>query len=285
MSYNMLGGVTTSTMENIYRFLAISTLGMFGAGHLGRAIACGLLDAGFPQHKLVVCHRGSEDTYRQLVESGLSECITDCNEVIRHSKIVLYVVRPQDYRSLADYTIRADSLLISFLAGISLKRIPVSLPESQRARVMTSAPDTLRQKNGIAAIYPEDNIVAREILTALQLRVFPLQHEADIHAFTALGPCLPIVLTYWEGLGHQVEDSELLEIASRFDLLDYPQVLAWARTVQSRHLSSEERDRYITQATTPGGVTEAILREIDMGQRLSVALKRGVQRSQELGEL
>jgi hypothetical protein len=38
-------------MKNLYQFLGTSTLGMFGVGHLGRAIACGLLDAGFPRQK------------------------------------------------------------------------------------------------------------------------------------------------------------------------------------------------------------------------------------------
>ena len=272
-------------MENTYQFLEFSTLGIFGAGHLGRAIACGLLDAGFPRHMLTVCHRGSADTYRKLVESGLAETIADCNELIRRSKIVLYVVRPQDYRSLADYTMRADSLLVSFLAGVSLRRIPVLIDESQLVRVMTSAPDTLRQKNGIAAIYPADNVVAREIMAALKLRVFALKHEEDIHAFTALGPCLPIALTYWESMGYGVDEAELLDTAARFDLPEYSQVLQWARTVQPRNLSTEERSHYIAQAATPGGVTEAILGEMQAGQRLAVALVCGIHRSRELAAL
>jgi pyrroline-5-carboxylate reductase len=272
-------------MENIYQFLGTSTLGMFGAGHLGRAMARGLLDAGFPSHKLTICHRGSADTHRQLMESGLSECIVDCKEVICRSKIVLYVVRPQDYRSLADFTIPPDCLLVSFLAGVELGRIPLSLAESQRVRVMPSAPDTLRRQNGIAAIYPSDNVVAQAILSALKLRIFPLKNEADIHAFTALGPCLPIALTYWEGLGCKVDENELLDIAARFDLPEYSRVLQWARSVQPRNLSAEERDCYIAQATTPGGVTEAILGEIKVGRRLSVALVRGIHRSRELAAL
>lgn len=270
-------------MENTYRFLGSSILGVFGAGHLGRAIARGLLDAGFPRHKLAVCHRGSEDTYRQLIESGLSECVAAPVEVIRHSKIVLYLVRPQDYKSIGGYAMRTDSLLVSFLAGVPLKRLPVSLPEGQRVRVMTSAPDTLRQKNGIAAIYPPGNIIVQEILAALKLHVFTLHHEADFHAFTALGPCLPIALIYCQDLGRSVDEGQLLETAARFNLPDYPQVLSWARTVQPQDRSPEERDRYIAQAATPGGVTEAILEEIKRGKHLSVALERGVQRSRELG--
>jgi hypothetical protein len=37
-----------------------------------------------------------------------------------------------------------------------------------------------------------------------------------------------------------------------------------------------------SEATTPGGVTEAILRGIELGERLPVALERGIKRSREL---
>jgi pyrroline-5-carboxylate reductase len=272
-------------MENTYHFFGTSTLGIFGAGHLGRAIACGLLEAGFPRCKLTICHRGSIDTHRQLVESGLSECITDGKEVIGRSKIVLFTVRPQDYGALADYTIPSGTLLVSFLAGIPLERIPAPLVADRRARIMTSAPDTLRRKNGIAAIYPANNVVAQEIMAALKLRIFPLQYETDIHVFTALGPCLPIALTYWEGLGRRIDEKELLDTAAKFGLPGYSQILEWARAVQPRNLSTEECNRFIAHATTPGGVTEAILKGITEGQPLSAALELGIHRSLELAVL
>lgn len=272
-------------MESICQFIGSSTLGMFGAGHLGRAIARGLLEAGFPRHRLIVCHRGSAETQRRLVEAGLSECAADCSEVVSRSRILLYVVRPQDYRSLADYVISEDCLLVSFLAGVSLERIPAPLDQSQRVRIMTSAPDTLRRKDGIAALHPGGNVIAREILATLGLRIFPLQQEADIHAFTAMGPCLPIALTYWEGLGYKADEHELLDTAAGFGIPQYSQILDWARRVQPGELSAEERERYITQATTPGGVTEAILEGIRTDRRLSAALVRGIHRSRELAAL
>jgi pyrroline-5-carboxylate reductase len=147
---------------------------------------------------------------------------------------------------------------------------------------MTSAPDTLRQGKGIAALYPTDTPLIQEVLESLGLRIVPLRQESDIHAFTALGPCLPIVLTYWEGLGYRIEDSELLKTAERFALPDYHAILQWAHVVRPKRLADEERNRYLAQAATPGGVTDAILTAIRKGMSLVTALGRGIECSREL---
>ena len=270
-------------MKNIIStFLDNHSLGIFGAGHLGRAVASGLLAAGFPRAQLAIGHRGSSATYQRLVADGLAECAVDCETLVREAKMLLYIVRPQDYRAIAEFPVREDALLLSLLAGVPLQHLPVSLADSQRVRVMPSAPDTFYQRNGIAALYPADHAIVRELLTTLALRVFPLPCEESMHAFTAFGPCLPIALTYWEGLGKQVEENELLDSAAQYGLTDFSALLAWARTVQPQHASAEEGKRYVLQAATPGGVTEAILREIDNGQNLSLALERGIMRSREL---
>jgi pyrroline-5-carboxylate reductase len=268
------------SLELIQRFLGGSTIGLFGAGHLGRAIAEGLLEAGLPSHHLAICHRGSEKTHRELAASGLTGLVATTENVTRQSKILLYLVRPQDYLVIRDFDLREDSLFISFLAGVPLKNLPVRAAEVHSVRVMTSAPDTLRRRNGIAALYPADNPLTREILESLGLRVVLLREESDIHAFTALGPCLPIALTCWEGLGNQINDSELLETARIYSMPDYQSILQWAHSVRPRLLSAEERKRYLVQATTPGGVTDAILSAMRNGMRLSAALEQGIERSQ-----
>lgn len=264
------------------RFLGDSAIGLFGAGHLGREIAKGLLAAGLPKNRLAICHRGSAETDRELAAGGLAERVASREDVMRRSRILLYLVRPQDYLAIRDFELRDDALLISFLAGVPLQKLPVRLAAAQRFRAMTSAPDTLRRRNGIAALYPADNPLPREILESLGLRVVPLEQEADIHAFTALGPCLPMALTYGESIGCQFDEAELLETAEKFDLPDYDSILQWAQDVRPRRLSAEEQQRYLAQAATPGGVTEAILSAMKTGMSLPAALERGIERSREL---
>jgi pyrroline-5-carboxylate reductase len=269
-------------LELTRQFIGTSTLGMVGAGHLARAIALGLLEAGLPKHNLAICHRGSKETDRELAAAGLVERVVDKDIVTRESRILLYLVRPQDAMAIQGASFRDDGIFISFLAGVPLKNLPVSIADTQCFRVMPSAPDTLRQRNGIAALYPADNPLVREILESLGLRVVALKQESDIHAFTALGSCLPIALTYWEGLGNKTDDAELLETARRFSLPSYDKILQWAHSVRPRGLSDDEQERYLTQATTPGGVTDAILAAIRTGTKLPAALERGIERSREL---
>jgi len=270
------------SFDLIKQFVGNSTIGLFGAGHLGKAIAKGLLAAGLPRQSLAICHRGSEETGRELAAEGLAGLFASREQIVSQSRILLYLVRPQSYQAIQDFHLQDDSLFISFLAGVSLKNLPVHLPSSRRVRVMTSAPDTLRQRNGIAALYPADNLLTREMLVSLGLRVIPLARESDIHAFTALGPCLPIGLTYWESIGFNINDEELLETAENCGLSNYPLILQWAHCVRPRRLSSEEIDRYLAQAATPGGVTDAILSAMEAGMSLTGAFQRGIERSREL---
>jgi len=107
-------------MDNALQFLGSSTLGIFGAGYLGRAIIHGLLQAGFSKRHLVICHKGSRETRQKLAASGLAGLEADRHEVIRRSKVVFYLVRPQDYLCIGDCTMMGDSLFVSFLAGVPL---------------------------------------------------------------------------------------------------------------------------------------------------------------------
>ena len=267
-------------METVYQFIGDQKIGIFGAGHLGREIGLGLLNAGLPRRNLVLCHRGSSNTECAIAEAGLADLIIPANLLASKSRIILYAVRPQDFRSIEPYTLLPDAILISMLAGVPLTRLPICPPTVQCIRVMPSSPETLRQGIGIAALYPSSSVLVRELLTALKLHIIDLRRESDVHAFTALGPCLPIALTYWEALGKEVDPTDLSVMVSKFELPDEC-LISWARNAQPRNLSPEALSQYISHSATPGGVTEAILKAIDAGEPLALALERGVRRSQE----
>jgi hypothetical protein len=131
-------------------------------------------------------------------------------------------------------------------------------------------------------MFPADFAEVSGILSALRLRVIALRKESDLHAFTAFGASLPIALTCWEALGHDVDEPELVQAALGAGLDGWAEVVAWARALQPQGLAARELSEYLTQSTTPGGVTEAILKEMARGRPLSAALKRGIQRSREL---
>ena len=119
---------------------------------------------------------------------------------------------------------------------------------------------------------------------ALGARVFELASERDFSAFTALGPCLPVALTVCEGIGRAVDESEIVELASALGLEGWDEVVRWARSRQPHGLTPARRDSYVTQASTPGGVTEAVVRALRSGLSLTDSLRSGVVRSDEMAE-
>ena len=268
------------------QYLDGQAIGIFGAGHLGRAVADGLLGLGLPRNQIVLCHRGTQATRYQLSADGLDDLVVEAEQLVSRSRIVLYLVRPQHHDAIQKYRVQAHSLFVSFLAGIPLKLIRVEVADDNRIRVMTSAPDTVRRRHGLAALYATHAAASEpilEILESLGLRIVVLSRETDIHAFTALGPCLPIALTYWSSLGNTIDELEILETARRHALPDCDAILQWALSAQPLGLSNDERDQYLTQAVTPDGVTDAIICAMKNGLRFSQALDRGIERSRELG--
>jgi len=107
------------------QFLGNSTLGLFGAGHLGRAIAKGLLDVGLPRHNLAICHRGSQETDHELAVAGLSELVADSMGTVviqAHGKglELAYYVPPEIPETLCGDPGRLRQILINLL-GNSIK--------------------------------------------------------------------------------------------------------------------------------------------------------------------
>ncbi len=271
------------SFETTLPFLGGAPLGIFGAGHLGRAFARALLASGFPSDQLAICHRGSPETTQALAADGLSAQVASRETVTDRSRILFYLVRPQSYLALGDQEPPKESLRVSFLAGIPLAKLPGAASGAQWVRVMPSSPDTILGRNGIAAIYPAHPVVA-EILSTLKLRLIPLAREEDFHAFTALGPCLPLALTLWESLGKPIDEPELAALGKRHGLPDYGAVITWAQEVRPRDFSDADQETYLRQAATPGGITEAIFNAIRAGVSLPDALKKGIERNRALAQ-
>ena len=257
-------------------------IGVFGAGHLGRALVARLAFVGVGDDDLAVCHRVSPATRRALREARLAHLVRPPAEVAERSSILLYAVRPQDYAAIAEHCVHPEAVFVSLLAGVPLDRIPVHVLEDQRVRVMPSTPDTLILGRAIAAVYPATNEKVRTLLELIGARTFPLLREGDVHAFTVLGPCLPAALAFWESLGKIVPEREVLDLAERFELPDPAGMLRWARDAQPRGLVGGELDSYLSQAATEGGVTEAVLQAIRDEKSLPDALRSGIQRSRQL---
>ncbi|HEY9595409.1 MAG TPA: NAD(P)-binding domain-containing protein, partial [Spirochaetia bacterium] len=181
--------------------LGAGTLGVIGAGRLGGTLIAGLLAVRFPTERLLVAHGGSPGTRARLVAAGLSERIATVPALLEASRVVLLLVRPQSLGGVGRLSLRPGTLVVSFLAGVPIARLPLEGTSLDAARVIPSAPDTIERRMAIAGVYPGGHGVVEELLGALGIRVHALSSEDDLHAFTAAGVCLPIAFAYLRGRG------------------------------------------------------------------------------------
>lgn len=252
---------------------------IFGAGHIGQELAVSLLRAGLPRQQLHICHRGSDSTRQRLDEAGLAGHIAPPAEVLQDADVVFYAVRPKDFRAIECFSMRDGALLVSLVAGIPISRLNFS--GIRVMRLMPSSPDTLLRRDGIAAIYPDENQI-KQVLHAMGVATELLAGENQMHAYTVLGPCMPMALTYAEQKNKIIDESAILDCAQRFGIQGMRAMLTWAQRVRPRFGTKEEYDGYFSAAATPGGVTEAILRPLDEGFSLIESLELGIRRSREL---
>jgi pyrroline-5-carboxylate reductase len=174
------------------------------------------------------------------------------------------------------------TLIVSFLAGTTLAALASVVSAGDIVRVVPSSPDTIVKRTAIAGVFPAGNFIVEELLRGLSIRQLYLAREEDMHAFTALGLCLPMALVCWSARGNTVDDANLKDCAKRYGLGNYDSILEWAHKAEPRLESDSEREAYLRRAAAPGGVTEAILARINAGGSLADALESGVSRSVEL---
>jgi pyrroline-5-carboxylate reductase len=100
------------------------TIGIIGAGHLGRSIAELLTARGFPQDHILLSYAGSPATLAALHEAGLERNITSNVELCRRSSIIFITVRPQAVLSLDGLPFPRTRLVVSCMTGIPPGQCP-----------------------------------------------------------------------------------------------------------------------------------------------------------------
>lgn len=250
------------------------TIGIIGAGHLGRTLAAVLRDNGSPADRILVSYGGNPATLDALRQAGLEKNICDNQEICKRASVIFVTVRPQSVAALDNIPFRKESLVVSCMAAI-----PRSLLRERWGfdvvRMMPSGPDTLREKNGIAGIYPE-NPILRGLLEGAGIRVFDLPDEEMMQVFTA-GVCLTAAILAAREMDL---DAEIPALSRKYPLI--AEMCPWAKSVLPAFLSDSEREAYIMKMSTKGGITEAVVNSIRSGASLADAMEAGVARVGEI---
>lgn len=257
-------------------FLSNETIGIIGAGFLGRTLAETFIEHGFPKEKLMISYGGRPSTFESIKKASLIGNITDNKVICQKSTIIFIAIKPQSLKELKDLPFTSSSLVVSCMAGISLASLEGALGIDM-FRIMTSGPDTIKGKKGIVAVYPQNDSLTN-ILSFLSLRVHELHDEENMHVFT-VGVCLPAALLIANKKGINIEDS--IETIEK-EYCDFREIYNWVKNVLPVFDSEKAQTDYIEHMSTKGGITEAIVNSLNSGDTFLDSLRKGISRSKEI---
>ena len=256
--------------------LVNETIGIIGAGYLGKTFAETFIERGFPKERLMISYGGKSSTLESITKAGLIENIADNKEICRKSTIIFIAVKPQALKELKNLPFTGNSLVVSCMAGISSASLEEALG-IEVFRIMPSGPDTIKEKKGIVAVYPQ-NYILTEILSFIGLKVHELQDEEMMHIFT-VGVCLPAALLIANK--KKLNTNYAIESIEK-EYADFREIYIWAGNVLPAFDSDHEEEKYIEHMYTQGGITEAIVNSLNSGDTFLEALRKGIARSKEI---
>jgi pyrroline-5-carboxylate reductase len=166
------------------------TLGVIGAGVMGRTLLKGLFDSGqIPREQAwasaktaATCDAASEDLGIPVE--------TDCRERVRDCGMILVCVKPAQAAKvlgmLRESGLPKDTLMISIMAGLSIPQLEELLgAENPWIRAMPNTPCIVRE--GITVICPGTHAKPDHMTRAQRV-------------FEAVGQCLPVDETYFNAI-------------------------------------------------------------------------------------
>jgi pyrroline-5-carboxylate reductase len=255
------------------------TLGVIGAGVMGRTLLQGLLDSGALTRDQAWASAKSPSTCEQVAATLGLPVETDYHARVAEADVILVCVKPKQapkvLATLRDAGLRPETLLVSILAGTSIEQLESMLgTENPWVRAMPNTPCIVRE--GMTVLCSGTHATAEHLARARQVftcvgRVIEAD-EVHFNAITALSASGP---AYQFLIMEALADAGVRVGLPRHLALDLvaQMVLGSARMVQvtGRHPAALRDD-----VTTPAGCTIGGLLMLEDGKLRSV-LARAVE--------
>lgn len=262
-------------------------LAIMGVGAMGGALLHGLLNSGWTAEDITLVE-SHPPRAEELRETTGCRTVSHPADGAGGRRAVVLAVKPQHIdpalQQLAG-VVTSDSLLIALVAGVRIARYEAALPGVPVIRTMPNTPALLGE--GITGCAPgnlagPDHMrTARAVLAAVGEVVEVSEPLLDaVTALSGSGPAYAYRLA-----------EAMAEAGERAGLDPETALLLAAQTIKGAGAmmaaSSEHPSELRRRVTSPQGVTEAALREMEEGgfaELIMRAVAAGTERSRQLGK-
>lgn len=262
--------------------MAISSVGVVGAGIIGEALIGALLRSGTSSESIKVAEKRSERKSEICQKYGVAELIS-----VESVDVLLVAVKPQDFIStIEEWRNVADSLplVVSFAAGIKTSAIEKILGDKVRViRVMPNTPMTLGRgisamSLGACASKDDQEWVSRFLMTTGEAILVPEDLQDAVTATSGSGPAYFFAFT-----------EAVVAAAMKLGLSEPDAIILAKETLIGAALMVEKSGKDLKtlreNVTSPNGTTAAALKkftELGLEEVIFESMKAARDRSIEL---
>jgi pyrroline-5-carboxylate reductase len=264
-------------------------IGFIGTGNMAQAIMKGVLGSGM-KRRVSVC---GFDTYTETAQKAKKaykiKIMPDNASLIKNSDVVVMAVKPQNMEEVLSVSggfFTGEQVIISIMAGVSIKKIQGFVPRVPVVRVMPNMPALVGEGAcGFSAskqVKPSALKLAKEILETF-CKVTYMLPESQIDSVTALSGSGPAYFFYY------AEAMMSAAVEMGFDKEKAKMLIAQTMIGSGRLImeSGDTPEQLRIKVTSKGGTTQKALETMDasdMKLTIANAVKAAKVRAQELGK-
>ncbi|HVD99006.1 MAG TPA: pyrroline-5-carboxylate reductase [Cytophagaceae bacterium] len=262
-------------------------IAIIGGGNMGITYARAFVRSNIVKQDELLIIEKHDEKRDELKKEGIALLSNDIDDELLKYNIIISAVKPQDFKVMASKLkehMHDDQLVISIMAGITIKNIQQLLGHKKVVRAMPNTPAQLGF--GISAFTAapdvsfEDISIVDTLLETTGKSIF-MKDEALIDAVTALSGSGPAYFYYI--VKHMIEAGKQMGVEEPVAAMLVKQTMLGAFQIMNN--SKQSLDEMIKMVASKGGTTEAALNKFEekgVGKNIIEALNAAEKRAKEL---
>lgn len=255
---------------------------IIGAGNMGLTFGASFINASVLSREDLYFLDRKEDKQALIEAYSQHPILIEPSTEITDMDLVILAVKPQDFASLAAKLrpyLREDQLVLSIMAGLSLKKIGELLGLKKIVRAMPNLPAQVAQ--GMTVFSSSSEVTRIESYTVQNLlnttgKAIYAEEESMIDAATAISGSGPAYVFYF--MNAMILTAKSMGFSDSEAQLLVRQTFMGGLTLLNRdHIDCDE---WIRRVSSRGGTTEAALKVFD-AQNVQALIEKGLQAARQ----